>query len=170
MLLQHETCLFACQDMAFHILIRGSLHTETLHYEIKQACFRTYRTTKINHKVFLKNSSLITKRHNPLCDSMLQCDELPAKLITPEGRRARCDELVRKLITPQHSVSQYFTWQCDEWWVSKENFFAYSPPCPFLNMVDFKEPFSRLKSTPAIPKKRSSELWLNITTAPNLPD
>lgn len=104
-------------------------------------------------KFFLKNSSLITKRHNPLCDSTLQCDELPAKLITPEGRRARCDELVRKLITPQHSVSQHFTWQCDEWWVSKENFFAYSPPCPFLNMVDFKKPFSRLKSTPAIPQK-----------------
>lgn len=35
-------------------------------------------------KFFLKNSSLITKRHNPLCDSTLQCDELPAKLITPE--------------------------------------------------------------------------------------
>lgn len=37
-------------------------------------------------------------------------------------------------------------------------------------MIDFKEPFSRLKSTPATPKKRSSELWLNITTASNLPD
>lgn len=35
-------------------------------------------------KFFLKNSSLITKRHNPLYDSTLQCDELPAKLITPE--------------------------------------------------------------------------------------
>ena len=82
-------------------------------------------------KFFLKNSSLITKRHKPLCDNMLQCDELPAKLITPEGRRARCDELACKLITPQRSVSQHFTWQCDEWWVSKENFFAYSSSLPF---------------------------------------